>query len=1012
MKKRIISFLLVLCMVAAMLPLSAMAAGKGTLDDPWISNGVKVYRDGTTLYVFGSGDMADYASNTAPEWYGVAGNIQRIVIEAAVESLGANAFSACGSVSTVVLKRDLSAYPDLTLDIAKTALPAGISVELEVSGSGYMKEGNSEQTWANLKNDLTKVTIRDGVRSVGSQAFSGCTKLQSVVIPGSVEFIGAQAFANCVNLKDVVLVHDFGYNALSGKAFTIGNGAFPVENAGFNIALEIAGSTAIPDYATADAQPWANYRPYITQLTIEGNVPRIGNNAFHSCDQLKSISFYFNENGAYAQKVFGKDTFKYTANKTLNVVAVSENLAFKGWGGATFANATVANTVLYYNAEGMTVYADWYPIARGIELNPKTDKAYGDIELGYAEQPVYGVTVKNTGNTDSGTLYVELSGGYPIAFNLSTKVISSLSPKGTATFTVAPVIGMPIGDYFTNVIVSDDDGTIAKFTVSYSVGTPASRAARYVRRLYTCALGRAEDKITDEEINGYVTGLLNKTFTAASVAAAFYGSDEFRARGLTDAAFVTSLYRALLGRNPGAAELADWVNTIAAGKTRTEVLSTFITSAEFKAIAAATPMELGTIDSKLDISNKVAASTQAVAFVTRLYQCVLDREPEEAGLNDWAGKLTNGKLSAAQVAAGFFGSQEYRNRKTTNYDFLFDLYYTMFDRSPDSSGFQYWMDNMAAGMNRVAVFNGFTMSTEFNTLCNLYGYEAGSVDVSGYNMGENSNAGTQIAKMSNMAADYAVTDLYKIILNREPDAAGLADNRKALTDGTATHATVAAGLAGSQEFINRNLSDEMFIATIFRALLARDPNPAETASWKGTLTGGATRSTVFAMIAASDEYKLRCNDYGYSWSSIDPSKYVMQAPAAKNIYTKELATSVITSIYNGALNRNPVGTEADGWINDLMYGNKTAAQIAAAIFSGAEYHARGRSNEQFVNDAYLTLFGRNADAAGLAQWTQTITDGATRSQVFAELLKSNEYINRCAGAGIAAGTIDSNAFSM
>ena len=50
---------------------------------------------------------------------------------------------------------------------------------------------------------LTSVVIPDGVREIGSYAFSGCTSLTSVVIPSSVTRIGKSAFESCESLTSV-----------------------------------------------------------------------------------------------------------------------------------------------------------------------------------------------------------------------------------------------------------------------------------------------------------------------------------------------------------------------------------------------------------------------------------------------------------------------------------------------------------------------------------------------------------------------------------------------------------------------------------------------------------------------------------------------------------------------------------------------------------------------------------------------------------------------------------------
>ena len=1006
MKKRIISFLLVLCMVAAMLPFSALAAGTGTLDNPWVSNSVRVYRDESTLYVYGTGSMLDYANSQSVPWYSVSGNIQRIVIESSVSRLGANAFAACGSLKTISLKRDLTM--GATLNMASSALPTGANVELEISGSSYMLDYDSNQPWANLKTRLTKVTVDEGVMSIGAQAFSGCTKLTSVVIPGSAQYIGKEAFAGCVSLTDVKLIHDFSCNAASGIPFTIGNDAFPSGNRGFNLALEISGNGAIPDYASADAQPWANYRGYLTELVIGGDVPRIGNNAFNSCEKLKNISIYFNEHGFAAQKTFGSDTFKYAANKTLNVIGVSEDYAFKAWNGATFVNKNVENTVVYYNAMGMTVTAQWSNVQRGLTLDPKDDVDYGDVEPGYAALTPYQVNIRNSGNVASGQLQVELSGGYPNAFYLSTKVIGSLVPGAVAAFAVIPNTNMPIGDYYTTVIVSDAEATIASFRIAFNVSTKESRAARFVMRLYVNGLGRAAEDVTADELNGYVNMLLLNRTTGSELAAKFFSSDEFRSQGLDNAAFVTRLYNGLLNRTPSAPELNNWVNALNNGMGRNEVFGNFINSIEFKNVCARDTVNVGTVDwRKLDLSNNVPASESAIKFVTRLYKNVLGRDPDEGGLKAWSTELTNNRLTAAEVAAGFFGSQEYRNQRKSNRDFAIDLYHTMMDREPDLPGLENWTTHMSNGMGRSTVFNGFCISPEFNALCAGYGYAAGSIDPSKYDMGSS----TDVPRMTDSEATVAVTALYNKLLGRAPDAQGLANNKKGLMEGNTTHALVAASIAASQEFINRKLSNEEFVTAIYAALLGRTPNPAEMVSCVGTLAG-ATRSYLFSTITDSDEYKVYCNTMGYSWSTIDPKNYVMQLPEPTMVVTEANATAFVTRCYQFALGRGIGGTEADGWKNELMYGNQNAAQVAAGILSSPEAKGRLTDSTGFLQAVYQILFARAADEAGLASWGSALANGATRVQVYTELLKSGEYAAKVKEFGLTAGGIDPNAYNM
>lgn len=120
MKKRLLSFLLALCMVLTLLPGTAWAAtvASGTCGDnlTW-----KLTDDGT-LTISGTGPMFDYGwyvSENLNEyldtpWFDQRDEITEIIINDGVTGIGANAFAACWKVSSVSI-------PDSVMDIGKGA---------------------------------------------------------------------------------------------------------------------------------------------------------------------------------------------------------------------------------------------------------------------------------------------------------------------------------------------------------------------------------------------------------------------------------------------------------------------------------------------------------------------------------------------------------------------------------------------------------------------------------------------------------------------------------------------------------------------------------------------------------------------------------------------------------------------------------------------------------------------------------------------------------------------------
>ena len=67
------------------------------------------------------------------------------------------------------------------------------------------------------KSNIIFAEIGSDVSSLGNSAFSGCSKISTIIVPDYVEIIGPYAFSGCNNLTNVVI---------SNGVKTIGQNAF------------------------------------------------------------------------------------------------------------------------------------------------------------------------------------------------------------------------------------------------------------------------------------------------------------------------------------------------------------------------------------------------------------------------------------------------------------------------------------------------------------------------------------------------------------------------------------------------------------------------------------------------------------------------------------------------------------------------------------------------------------------------------------------------------------------
>ena len=180
----------------------------------------------------------------------------------------------------------------------------------------------------NCFTELTDVSLPDGLQKIGIWAFSGCGSLTNLTIPKSVTAIRSRSFASCTALKDVTVFWDTPLDNISADAFS-GSGinglnkvklyvpagkkeAYKAANVwgGFDVqeipggtlstglhwqyipstkTLTITGTGNMPDFNGIN-QPWNAFRTQIETVTIGAGVTSVGQNAFLGCRALKSVT--------------------------------------------------------------------------------------------------------------------------------------------------------------------------------------------------------------------------------------------------------------------------------------------------------------------------------------------------------------------------------------------------------------------------------------------------------------------------------------------------------------------------------------------------------------------------------------------------------------------------------------------------------------------------------------------------------------------------------------------------
>lgn len=104
--------------------------------------------------------------------------------------------------------------------------------------------------------------------------------------------------------------------------------------------------------------------------------------------------------------------------------------------------------------------------------------------------------------------------------------------------------------------------------------------------------------------------------------------------------------------------------------------------------------------------------TAATAY--RLYQAAFDRVPDLGGLGYWIREFDAGRGDLLSVSASFIASDEFQTTygSTSNAEFLTLLYDNVLDRAPDAAGLNYWNGQLSNGFSRAGVLASFSESAE------------------------------------------------------------------------------------------------------------------------------------------------------------------------------------------------------------------------------------------------------------------------------------------------------------
>ena len=854
--------------------------------------------------------------------------------------------------------------------------------------------------WAFDDTEVTKVNLPETLKEIENYCFFSCDKLTKITLPASLRKIGtAQAFAYNTALEsiDVAEGNQF-FVSVDGVLFNRSKTKLLYYPAG-----KKGGEYAIPEG---------------TETIYASSISATSLTAIDLPASLTDFSY----------------NVHFSNNPDLKEIRVAEgNLSYRSIDGMLFDKK--GTTLLFYPAgrKQETLGANDFPAGM---------KAISAYAFQHA-QHLKNVTIPNgipaihwmcftfSPSLESVTLpeSVKEIGGYAFANNPNLKQVTILNPNAV----IEDLEGegnYNIFDNSPNAVLCGYAGSTAQAYAQKrglnfkAMGDPAKIKA-FVARCYKIILGRDAD---EGGMSTWSGELASGRKAAAEIIEQFVASTEFKNKNVSKADAVEILYKAMLDRPSDSAGKASWVAQLESGKPLQAVINGFCGSAEFGNLCQNYGIKPGTVtvpDTQPEEQQPAASDEQIKAYVSRCYKIVLGRDADEGGMKTWVNELNSGRKAAAEIIDQFVSSAEFKNKKVSNADAVEILYKAMLDRPSDSAGKASWLTQLDSGKPLQVVINGFCGSAEFGNLCKTYGINPGTVSV------PDTQPEPQQPAASNEKIQAFVSRCYKIVLGRDADEGGMNTWSGELASGRKAAAEIIEQLVASSEFQNKKVSNADAVEILYKAMLGRGSDAKGKADWVGKLEGGQPLTAVINGFCGSTEFKTICDSYGIKPGTVNVGTMKAQAeetlsgqaeeaaPAVKTtanqnvtkveivnasetdanlgtavqaIYVnEEKAKEFIGRCYRSILGREASQAELDSWISQMLNGSKTPDQIARGFLFSGEFESRNIGGEELVKILYRVYMNREADAEGLATWTQKLNEGTSLQELLNTFSRTGEF---------------------
>ena len=528
-----------------------------------------------------------------------------------------------------------------------------------------------------------------------------------------------------------------------------------------------------------------------------------------------------------------------------------------------------------------------------------------------------------------------------------------------------------------------NEAFVFEIPVYYNMPNEAKDGAlEYIERMYSSVLGRQGSA---GDCQGWANGIRNNVLSCSEVAYMFIFSEEYTSKNTSIEEYVRMLYTALLKRTPSESEIQSWISLGDSGYSRKYILCMFISSQEFAAICNESGLTVGSIT--LSDDEIYDTDENMEKYIRRLYRNVLGRECGLDEVQVWKYGMEYGNLSCADIAYSFIFSDEYKNKNTSDAEYVELLYKTILSREPSQDEIQFWVKVIEDCYSRKYILQHFLSSEEFNELCEKWKLTVGSLEVSD---DEKYDFTASMEKY--------IKGMYANVLGRQCSAEEIQVWVNGMTYSNLSCADVAYSFIFSDEYINKNTKKEEYVRMLYATILGRKAAESEVQNWTYFLNNGYSRKYLLQQFIASEEFSERWSQQNLLVGSITLAEYEKYVIDAK-------IENYVRLLYVNVLGREAGYEEGCSYAYEMQKNNYGAARIALSFIFGDDYKAKNTDDAEFVRMLYAALLMRRPSEDELTSWVNILNSGNTREYVAQQFVSSEEYICVCTQMGLNVGEV-------